>query len=351
MFNWLLRSAANFSQSSKLVVNSSLLSLEALRRKHFRGFTVFSHMKDIEKNTCRIALVQASPVMFDKTATTDAAIRAIEEAANNGAELIVFPESYIPCYPYGMTFGFTVGARTQAGREDWKRYYDASVVVPGPETERLGEAAKEAGAYVSIGITERDAVNATLYCTNLIFAPDGSLAAKHRKLKPTGAERVIWGDGYEGSFPVVETPWGVMGSLICWENYMPLARAALYEKGTAIYLAPNTNDNPEWQDTIKHIAIEGHCYVVNVDQYITKSMYPGDLYCPQEIAALKDEVCIGGSCVIDPYGHYVNEPVWNKEAIIYADLDMNAVPMSRMEFDGVGHYSRPDVLNLSVLDN
>ncbi|MCI8419503.1 MAG: carbon-nitrogen hydrolase family protein [Oscillospiraceae bacterium] len=308
-------------------------------------------MKDIEKNTCRIALVQASPVMFDKAATTDAAVRAIEEAADNGAELIVFPESYIPCYPYGMTFGFTVGARTQAGREDWKRYYDASVVVPGPETERLGAAAQKANAYVSIGITERDAVNATLYCTNLIFAPDGTLAAKHRKLKPTGAERVIWGDGCEGSFPVVETPWGVMGSLICWENYMPLARAALYEKGTAIYLAPNTNDNPEWQDTIKHIAIEGHCYVVNVDQYITKSMYPKDLRCPQEIAALKDEVCTGGSCVVDPYGHYVGEPVWNKETIIYAELDMNAVPMSRMEFDGAGHYSRPDVLKLSVRDN
>ena len=142
-----------------------------------------------------------------------------------------------------------------------------------------------------------------------------------------------------------------MGSLICWENYMPLARAALYEKGTAIYLAPNTNDNPEWQNTIKHIAIEGHCYVVNVDQYITKSMYPHDLHCSQEIAVLKDEVCTGGSCVVDPYGHYVNEPVWNQEAIVYVDLDMSKVPMSRMEFDGVGHYSRPDILNLSVRDN
>ena len=153
-------------------------------------------MKDIEKDICRIALVQAGPVMFDKAATTANAIRAVEEAAGNGAELIVFPESYIPCYPYGMTFGFTVGARTQAVREDWKRYYDNSVVVPGSETELLGEAAKKAHAYVSIGITERDEVNATLYCTNLIFTPDGILAAKHRKLKPTGAERMIWGDGY-----------------------------------------------------------------------------------------------------------------------------------------------------------
>jgi nitrilase len=286
--------------------------------------------------------------MFDKTATVDKAISLIEEAASQNAELIVFPESFIPCYPYGMTFGFTVGARTAAGREDWKRYYDGSVVVPGPETEQLGEAAKKANAYVSIGITERDAVNATLYCTNLIFSPDGTLVSKHRKLKPTGAERVIWGDGYEGSFPVVETPWGVMGALMCWENYMPLARAALYAKGISIYLAPNTNDNPEWQDTIKHIAIEGHCYVINVDQYFTKAMYPKDLLCSHEIESLHDEVCIGGSCVIDPYGHYLSDPVWNEETIMYADLDMDVVPKSRMEFDGIGHYARPDVLKLIV---
>lgn len=307
-------------------------------------------MKDLQKKTCRIALVQAAPVMFDKTATTAKAISLIEEAGTRGAELIVFPESFIPCYPYGMTFGFTVGARTEDGRLDWKRYYDNSVVVPGPETKLLGEAAKKAGAYVSMGITERDSINATLYCTNLIFSPDGELAAKHRKLKPTGAERVIWGDGYDGHFPVVETPWGVMGSLICWENYMPLARAALYEKGVSIYLAPNTNDNPEWQDTVKHIAIEGHCYVINADQYFTRGMYPADLNCPEEIAALSEKVCIGGSCVVDPYGHYVTEPVWNREEIICADLDMEKTAMSRMEFDGIGHYARRDVLELKIND-
>ena len=305
-------------------------------------------MNDLKQKTCRIAVAQIAPAMFNKEKTTEIAVNAIHEAGAHGAELIVFPESFIPCYPYGMTFGFTVGARTQAGREDWRVYYDNSVVVPGPETERLGEAAKAAGAYVSIGITERDAVNATLYCTNLIFAPDGTLAAKHRKLKPTGAERVIWGDGQEGFFPVVETPWGPMGALICWENYMPLARAALYEKGISIYLAPNTNDNPEWQDTVKHIAIEGHCYVVNADQFFTRNLYPKTLNAQDEIRKLKEVVCAGGSGVIDSYGHYVNEPVWNREAIIYADLDMEKVASSRMEFDGVGHYSRPDVLELRV---
>ena len=306
-------------------------------------------MKSLIKN-CKIALVQGSPVMFDKTATIDKAVTQISEAGKNGAEIIVFPESYVPCYPYGMTFGFTVGSRSQEGREDWKVYYDNSVVVPSTDTERLGHAAKEAHAYVSIGITERDAVECTLYCTNLIFSPEGTLVAKHRKIKPTGSERYIWGDSHDPStyFPMVDTPWGPMGSLICWENYMPLARTALYTKGVAIYLAPNTNDNPEWQDTIKHIAIEGHCYVINVDQYFTKAMYPKTLNCQDEIARLHDEACTGGSCVIDPYGHYMNDPVWKKETIIYVDMDMDKVPMSHMEFDATGHYSRPDVLELIV---
>lgn len=305
-------------------------------------------MKDIQEKVCRIALIQAAPVMFDKEKTLEKAVGLIKQAKEHGAEMIVFPESYIPCYPYGMTFGFTVGARTENGRKNWKRYYENSVVVPGHVTDALGQAAKEAEAYVSIGITERDEVNATLYCTNLIFSPQGKLVSKHRKLKPTGAERYIWGDGYEGYFPTVDTPWGVAGSLICWENYMPLARVALYEKGVSLYLAPNTNDNPEWQDTIRHIAIEGHCYVINVNQYMTREMYPKDLNDREEIEKLPKEVCTGGSCVIDPYGHYVTEPVWNKEEVIYADLDMEKVFMSRMEFDGVGHYSRPDVLELIV---
>ena len=183
-------------------------------------------MKDL-KDTCRIALVQAGPVKFDKDATIDKACKEFIEAGNNGAELIVFPESYIPCYPFGLTFGFTVGNRDKYGRLDWKVYYDNSVVVPSEDTDRLADAAAQAGAYVSIGITERCLENATLYCTNLIFGPDGALLARHRKLKPTGAERLCWGDGNKGEFPVVDTHWGNICALICWENYMPLARVAL----------------------------------------------------------------------------------------------------------------------------
>lgn len=307
-------------------------------------------MKNLQKHL-RAAIVQAAPVLFDKKATLEKVVRQIQEAAANGAELIVFPESLVPCYPYGLTFGFTVGSRKEEGRKDWKVYYDNAVLVP-DDTVSLAAAAKKARAWVSIGVTERDPVNCSLYCTNLVFSPEGKLASVHRKIKPTGSERYIWADSHvpETYFPVVDTPWGRMGSLICWENYMPLARVALYQKGISLYLAPNTNDNPEWQDTIRHIAIEGHCYVFNVDQYFTRDMYPADLLEQEEIGRLNDIVCRGGSCIIDPYGHCVTEPVWDKEAIVYADLDMDKVPMSRMEFDATGHYTRPDILELKVHD-
>jgi nitrilase len=141
-----------------------------------------------------------------------------------------------------------------------------------------------------------------------------------------------------------------MGSLICWENYMPLARAALYKRGVAMYLAPNTNNNQEWHDTIKHIAVEGHVYVFHANMYVTKDMYPDNFHCPDEYAKLPDVPLTGGSCIVDPFGHYINEPVWNREAIIYADIDPNEVPRSRMEFDATGHYSRDDLLELVIHD-
>jgi len=295
-----------------------------------------------------MAVVQAAPVMFDKAACTKKALSLIKDCSASGAEFIVFPELFIPGYPYGMTFGFTVGSRNEDGRKDWKRYYDNSILVPGPETVLLAQAAKEAHAYLSIGVSERDAVTATLYNSNLIFSPEGELLSVHRKLKPTGSERVVWGDADKNFFPIADTPWGPAGAMICWESYMPLARTALYQKGITLYLAPNTNDNPEWQATVSHIAIEGHCYVINCDMFFTKEDYPRDLHCPDEIAALPDIVCRGGSSIIDPSGHPITPPAWDKEDILIADLDMEKVPASRMEFDPCGHYSRPDVLELIV---
>ena len=275
-------------------------------------------MRDL-KNTCRVAVVQATPVMFRKDKCLEKALRLIDEAAGEGAELIVFPELFIPGYPYGMTFGFTVGSRKAVGRED----------------------------YISMGYSERDAVTGTLYNANMMISPEGE-ALNHRKLKPTGSERVVWGDADRDYFPVMDTPWGPMGNLICWESYMPLARVALYQKGISLYISPNTNDNPEWQDTIRHIAIEGHCYFINADLVFRRSDYPQTVSGTAEIAALPDIACRGGSCVIDPFGHEASVTVWDKEDIIYADLDMQKVPASRMALDCVGHYARPDVLELRV---
>ncbi len=306
-------------------------------------------MKDLQ-NICKIAVVQAAPVMFDKTKSTDKAVKLIAEAAEQGAELIVFPELFIAGYPYGMTYGFTVGSRNEEGRKDWKAYYDNSIVVPGEESERLAQAAKQAHAYVSIGVSERDAVTATLYNSNIMFSPEGELLHVHRKLKPTGAERFVWGDADKHYFPVANTPWGPVGAMICWESLMPLARVALYQKGITIYISPNTNDYESWFSTIRHIAIEGKCFFINCDVFFTRDMYPKDLRCPEEIAKLPEIVCRGGSCVVDPFGNYVTEPVWDKEEIIYAELDMQKVPASRMEFDPCGHYARPDVLHLEVND-
>lgn len=304
-------------------------------------------------DTCRLALVQAEPVMFDRDACVQKALRYIKEAADHGgagsegADLIVFPELFIPGYPIGMNFGFSMGKRSEPGRKDWKRYYDASIVAGGAEFEALSEAAEEAKAYVSIGFSERDAVKGTLYNSNAIFTPNGEYSV-HRKLKPTGSERVVWGDADRDYFPVVDTSWGPIGSLICWESYMPLARVALYQKGITIYISPNTNDNPEWQATIQHIAIEGKCYFINSDMIVRRASYPDDLNTKDDLADLSEMVCRGGSCVIDPYGHYVTDPVWDEEAIIYADLDMQLPAACKMEHDAVGHYARPDVLELIV---
>ena len=305
-------------------------------------------MKDLKKE-CRIAVVQATPVMFDKDKCVKKTIKYIKECTKNGAELVVFPELFIPGYPYGMTYGFTVGSRKADGRKDFKVYYENSILADGAEMSAIVSTAKECGVYVSIGYSERDAVTSTLYNSNMMISPEGE-CLNHRKLKPTGSERVVWGDGQKDYFPVMQTPWGPMGNLICWESYMPLARVALYQKGITIYISPNTNDNEEWQNTIRHIAIEGHVFFVNCDMFFKKSDYPKTASAEAEIAALPEIACRGGSNVIDPFGHPVTETLWDAEGVLYATLDMEMTYTAKMEMDAVGHYARPDVLRLEVED-
>jgi nitrilase len=223
------------------------------------------------------------------------------------------------------------------------------VDVPGPATARLGAAAREAEAYLAIGVIERDAVSGgTLYCTLLYFGPDGRLLGKHRKLKPTGSERLIWGEGDGSTLFATPTPFGTVGGLICWENYMPLARTAMYGKGVDIYLAPTADQRDTWQATLRHIACEGRCFVLSSNQYVTRSMYPKDLESSEELAEQPEVMCRGGSAIVSPLGEVLAGPLFGEEGVLTAELDLGEVARSRLDFDVVGHYARPDVFRLEV---
>jgi nitrilase len=298
----------------------------------------------------RVAVVQASPAFFDTAAAVDKVCAMTARAAGQGARLVLFPEAYVGGYPWGLAFGTAVGGRSDAGRRTWERYRAGAVDVPGPETARMGDAAREAGVHLCVGVIERDATysRGTLYCTLLYFGPDGALLGKHRKLKPTAAERLIWGEGDGSTLTVVDTPLGRVGGLICWENYMPLARMAMYGKGVEIYLAPTADARGRWQATLQHIALEGRCFVLGCNQYVTRGMYPADLEIAQELEAWPEVLCRGGSAIYGPLGECLAGPLWDEEGIVVADLDPSAIARSKFDFDVTGHYARPDVFHLDV---
>ncbi len=298
----------------------------------------------------KVAVVQASPVLFNREATIEKTCRLILEAAEKDVKLILFPEAFIPAYPRGLSFGAVVGSRSSAGRLTWQRYWENAVDVPGPAVETIGEAVQEAGVYLAIGVIERDTQfsQGTLYCTLLYFGPDGMLLGKHRKLKPTGSERLIWGEGDGSTLTVLETELGKIGGLICWENYMPMARMAMYSKGVELYLAPTADARDSWQSTLRHIACEGRCFVLGCNQFVTKEMYPDDLEGLDELDEHPDVICRGGSAIISPFGEVLAGPLYDKEGILFADLDLAEVARGKFDFDVVGHYARPDVFQLVV---
>jgi nitrilase len=293
----------------------------------------------------KVAVVQAASILFNREATVEKACRLTVEAAAQGARLILFPEAFIPAYPRGLSFGTVVGSRSPAGRRTWQYYWANAVEVPGPATEALGAAAHQARAYLAIGVIERDNQfsRGTLYCTLLYFGSDGRLLGKHRKLKPTAAERLIWGEGDGSTLTVLETELGRIGGLICWENYMPLARMAMYSKGVELYLAPTADARDTWQATLRHIACEGRCFVLGCNQFVTKTMYPADLDGLEELANQPEVICRGGSVIISPLGEVLAGPLYDQEGTLFADLDLAEVARGKFDFDVVGHYARPDV--------
>ncbi len=296
-----------------------------------------------------VAVVQAAPIIMEREATIAKVAHLTREAAANGARLVLFPEAFVPAYPRGLSFGVVVGNRTEAGRRTWARYNANAVEVPSAATDELGRAARESGVYLAVGVIERDRVSGgTLYCTLLYFGPDGHLLGTHRKLKPTAGERLIWGEGDGSTLPVFDTEIGKVGGLICWENYMPLARMAMYRKGVELYLAPTADARDTWQATLQHIALEGRCYVLGCNQYVTKAMYPADLEGIEDLAAMPEELCRGGSAIISPLGHCIAGPLYGAEGILYAELAQSVIAESKFDFDVIGHYARNDVFQFAV---
>ncbi len=292
------------------------------------------------------AVVQASPILFDKKKTIEKIGDLTHEAAQQNARLILFPEVFIPGYPRGLSFGTIVGSRSTEGRELFLRYWENAIEVQGKETEQLGKFAKDAKAYLVIGVTEKDKTSDTLYCTLLYFAPTGELLGKHRKLKPTAAERILWGEGDGRDLNVYETPLGKIGGLLCWENYMPLARMALYQQGIEIYLAPTADSRDTWQATLTHIACESRSYVLGCNQFVKKDSYPDFL--KEEVKNQPSIMSRGGSVIISPLGKVLAGPLFDKEGILYADLDPREIIKAKMDFDVIGHYARPDVFDFKL---
>jgi nitrilase len=293
----------------------------------------------------RVAVVQAGAIPFDSDACTDKAVRLIGEAASGGARVIVFPEAFIPGYPKGLSYGLVVGARDPAGREEFRIYLDAAIEVPGPQTERLGEAAAAHAAFVVIGVIEREL--GTCYCTVLFFGPDGRLLGKHRKLMPTALERMIWGFGDGSTLTVVDSPYGRIGSVICWENYMPMMRMAMYSKNVALYCAPTADDRDTWLSSMRHVALEGRCFVLTACQFIRKKDFPSTVR--MSLGDSPDAVIMrGGSAIVSPLGRVLAGPHFDGETILTADLDLGDIGRGKFDFDVAGHYSRPDVFRLVV---
>ena len=284
--------------------------------------------------------VQIAPELFNKHRTLDKIRHWALEAAKTGAKLILFPEVIISGYPRGLIFGTKVGGRTEAGRDLFLKYWENSIEVPGPETDYLAETAKQASAWLVVGVTERDTTSDTLYCSLLYFSPEGQLIHKHRKLKPTAAERIIWGEGDGKDLNVLNTSLGKIGGLICWENYMPLARTALYQQGLEIYLAPTADCRSTWQSTLEHIACESRSYVIGCNQLLKKEHYPEDL---RQLLDEEFSPSTGGSAIISPLGKIMAGPLHNQEGILTAEIDHREIIRAKMDFDPVGHYARGDV--------
>lgn len=294
--------------------------------------------------TIRAAVVQAAPVPFDYAASLEKALGLIDSAAAQGARLAVFPEAFLSGYPKLLDFGATVGRRTVEGRKLFRRYHESAIDVPGPATDALAASCRKHELYLVIGVIERE--GGTLYCTALYLGPEG-LLGKHRKVMPTAMERLIWGFGDASTLKAVDTPLGRLGAVICWENYMPEMRLAMYRQNVQIYCAPTVDDRDTWESSMRHIAFEGRCFVLSAVQYLTRADYPQDI-ADMLPAGVADPIIRGGSVIVNPQGQLLAGPDRSGEGVLTADLNLDEVIEGKFDLDVVGHYSRPDLFRSSV---
>lgn len=299
----------------------------------------------VPPTSVRAAVVQAAAIPFNSDACVDKAVQLIADAAATGSRVVVFPEAFIGGYPKGLSYGLVVGARDSAGREEFRRCLESAIPVPGPQTERIGAAAAAHGCYVVMGVIERE--GGTCYCTALYFGPDGALLGTHRKLMPTALERMIWGFGDGSTLQAVDSPYGRIGAVICWENYMPMLRMAMYAQHVALYCAPTADDRDTWLPSMRHIALEGRCFVLTACQVLRKDAFPADVRV--SLGDTPDALLMrGGSAIISPLGVVLAGPQFGDETILTADLDLGEIGRGKFDFDVVGHYARPDVFQLTV---
>ena len=290
-----------------------------------------------------VAALQIGASPLGKAATLEQILSFGESIRTSGASLVVMPEALLGGYPKGEVFGTYLGYRIPQGREAFAHYFDNAIDVPGPETGELAELARRAGAHLVIGVIER--AGSTLFCTALFFSPEGGLIAKHRKLMPTGTERLIWGQGDGSTLPVVDTPAGRIGAAICWENNMPLLRMAMYAKGVQVWCAPTVDERDVWQASMRHIAYEGRMFVISACQ-VQPSPTALGVSAPHWDA---DRPLIqGNSVIVGPLGDVLAGPLKNETALLTARIDLDELVRARYDFDVVGHYARSDVFSLSV---
>ena len=294
----------------------------------------------------KVAVVQDAPFFFNKEKTIQSVNTWAKKCSDQNCQLVVFPESFIPGYPRGFDFGTKVGSRSKEGRELYLEYFKNSIDLESSDLSKLESIAAENQLYLVIGITEQVKNTGSLYCSMLYISPENALLGVHRKIKPTGQERVIWAESDGSSLVSFDTPIGKLGGLICWENLMPLARFSMYQQGVEIYIAPTADSRDTWTSMMRHIAMEGKCFVLGCNQFFKKSMY-SEKYQPL-VANEKEKICRGGSIIVGPNGKIIDGPLFDQAGVLIANLDLEEITANKLDFDGTGHYSRKDIFQIEI---